>query len=447
MNKPVQQFLGHATRYLNGIREARMQPKASTPVKARTSSRLELLLPFNWPNSDSDVQWCIFDGNEIREQGSTDKLEEITQKRGSLPVHVWLAAGDCLLTQADVPTISRSKLVKAVPYALEDRLLGDVDQQFFTWNRKKGKPLDICVVAHGRMKTVIGELKAHGLEPQVVAPVVLRAAMLDNSWTLVINQTEAWLRTGEFGGLNCELTNNEPPYALVQLLTEARQQDSAPSGLLLINAPPSIDTKQWASALDLQLFIPEGGVWENMDRQPAPMNLLQGPYTFKTPRQTLSRKLLPAGIMLALILLANLGAGTWQWWKLRSEANRLHTDMVALFKQTFPQQASTVIDPVQQMQRNLDLLRQDKGGASHNDFLTLLGPVSRALGNSGNVSTLGYREGRLSISLRLDNYQALDILKAKLGQQNLQVEIAEANSDATGVTTVLKVSSSAGSIQ
>lgn len=443
------QLIGQATRYLHGLREPGDTAGPVTTSDARRPPRLELLLPFNWPESDSSVQWCICSGSEITEQGSAQNPEDIAAEHKTLPVFVWLAAGDSLLTRADIPPISTSKLVKAVPYAMEDRVLGDIDNQFFIWHRRKGQPLDVCVVAHDRMKAVIAGLKERGLEPHSITPVVLSAAMLDNCWTLVCNGPEAWLRTGELSGLGCTLNGNEPPYALVTLLAKARKNEQAPSGILLINAPESVDAKQWAAALDVQIVIPEGGIWENMDRRQTPLGLLQGPYAFKSSSQMTLRKLLPAAIMATLLVLGNLGIGTWQWWQLRSEASRLHHQMVQLFKQTFPKQASTVIDPALQMQRNLDLLRQEKGGARHNDFLTLLGPVSQALasGQGNNVSTLGYRDGRLSLSLRLENYQALDSLKARLSGQHLQVEIAEANSDTTGVTTVLKISSTTGGAQ
>ena len=414
---------------------------STASAKAEKQPKLELLLPFRWPDTSEPVQWCITVEGAPEKTGRVYSLEEIEEESRSFPLTVFLDAADALLMKVTLPAMSRKNLAKAIPYALEDRLLGDIEEQFFVWKKNTDDSTSVCVLTHERIKAILEELNSHQLQPDALLPILFSAPMLDNSWTLVFGDRNAWLRTGKTAGVPCSIEATGPPYALVRLLADARDSGQAPSGLLLVNSPESVDAKYWASQLGLEIFIPDGHLWENMDRGEPPMNLLQPPYTARKAASGSLRRLLPAAVMATILVVGNAGVLAWNWISLHREAGALNNRMVQIFKQSFPEQASTVIDPAAQMQKNLDRLRQEKGGARQNDFLALLGPTSKALSNNhvDDLSSIRYRGGSIQISIELADYQALDKLKLALGSHQLVVEVIEANSDSSGVRAVLKI--------
>lgn len=438
-------LFGNRTGLFAGKTAAKKMAAAPAAISKDGMKRLELMLPFRWPDTDKPVKWCVTVANEPEQQGQVSDLQDLDGQYAALPLTVYVDAADAVIMQAELPEMSRKHLAKAIPYALEDRLLGDVEQQFFTWKHHKEAETSVCVMAHDRIRSVLEALKSHRLEPDILTPVVFSAPMLENSWTLVFDAPVAWLRTGATAGAPCLVENAEPPYALTRLLDAARASETAPTGLLLINPPESIDSRAWSSQLQLEMLIPEGRLWENMDRNgKTPINLLQGPYTVRSSRHGSLRRLLPAAILASLFVLGNGGLVAWEWIQLRNQASSIKQDMVRIFTQSFPGQ--TAYDPAGLMQKNLELLRQKNGGAQYDDFLPMLGPTSKALADSriDGLTNIRYRDGHIMISVQLGNYQDLDRLKAALGNNHLNVEVMEANSDNTGVSAKLKLSRQQG---
>lgn len=440
MNKALQTLKDSVQRLPALLRPA-PSTGSGTPIVSR-EGRLHLLLPRNWPETSAPVQWCVSRDGGIPEQGTADTVETVDAAHRALPCVVWWPAAEVLLERAVLPDISKAKLAKAIPYALEDRLLGDIEDQYFVWERIKGQATPVCVVTRERVRAVLDALKTNDIHAVAMMPVTLGAPLLDNSWTLVCSGNDAWLRTADYDGTYAPVVDGDPPYVLTRLLEQAREQQKAPTALVLVNAPEALNADAWASTLDLEVIIPEGGLWENHNLGERRFNLLQGEYAVKSTRQIrINNKLLPAAVMLAVVLAGNLLFGGWQWWKLGREASRLRAEMVTLFKQAFPDQAGTVLDPVKQMQVNLDQLRSSRGGASRSDFLTLLAPLARTLdaNSRSELDTIDYRNDGIKLTLKLANYQALDRLKEQLSQASLAVEVIEANSGGGGVNATLRI--------
>lgn len=413
-----------------------------SPVqKAPGKKHLELLLPFGWPDNNGPVQWCVTTDGVPTGRGEVSHPGEIEQDMRGLPLNVYVHAGDTSLLQVTMPNSSRKTLARAIPYALEDRLLGDVDQQFFTWQRQTDDNVAVCVISHERIRAILDALAGDGLHPAAMIPVTLSAPLLDNSWTLVIDQDNGWLRTGKYTGVACQDINDKPPYAVTRLLETARAQDTAPEGLLLIGAAENLDAEAWSKELGLEIFLPEGGFWDNLDRGKPSINLLHDRYTSKAKSELSPRKLWPAAAIGALVVVANVGIFGWQWLSLQRQASKLNDQMTTVFKQAFPEQAGTVLDPVAQMQSNLARLRQSSGGTGPSDFLALLHTVSKTLTRnpSGQLKSVQYRDNAMTASIQLANYQALDKLVKEFNNDGLATEVAEANSNNKGVTANIKI--------
>jgi general secretion pathway protein L len=405
--------------------------------------QLELFLPLGWPNTEDPVRWCVRQGESIEDQGEISNPEELDPELRSLPLTVLLDPFDTAILQAGLPSLSRKNLLRALPYALEDRLLGDVEQQFFILLYSSNGDTNVCVIAHERMQSVLAALDAAGLHPHTMLPAVGTTPLLENAWTLVFNDRCGWIRTGAHAGMACTIKDQHPPYALIKRLSEAKENSSSPTALLVVNAPENFDSNEWSAETGLEVLLPEGGFWENLGQGATEFNLLQGPYKPKSTTQSSLSKLRLAFALILVLVIGNVAVFGVDWLQLHRQSNQIKSEMISIFKQSFPGQASAVIDPVRQMQTNLDRLRQDKGGAQSTDFLALLTPVSRALESSqtqnATVSKVRYANKSIVVDIRLADYQKLDQLKQSFTDNQLSVQVLQADSGANGVQATLKL--------
>jgi len=425
------------------INVARAKPVFSSE---QTTRRLELLLPFYWPEQRGEIQWCVSNSGKPEAQGTVDSLQELEDEYRQLQLWVYLDSGDVSILQTTLPNVSRKHLARAIPFALEDRLLGNIDEQFFTWKKTDSDSISVAVIGHDRMQAIVEALENEGLYAYSVSPVTLAAPMLENSWTLVFKTGGGWLRTGESTGMHCTDMGDQPPYALTKLLADARESDRAPTGLLIIDAPSQLDVKKWAADLGLEIFLPEGGLWDHIDRAKPATELLHDAYATKVRIQDSTRGRLIAISLIAILILGNSIAYGVNWFKAYRETSRLHQKMNIIFTQAFPEQANSVYDPAAQMQRNLDMLRQQRGGAGPNDFLNLLAPVSRSLAKLSipSLDLLQYRGSELNLQVRVADYQKLDALVAELKTQGMLTEVKEASSGANGTQAKISVKRQTG---
>jgi len=418
------------------------------PASAERVQKLVLLLPFRWPDTDKGVRWCVHIDGSIQDRGVCASLDELDPALKSFPLTVLLDPFDTAIIQASLPAMSRKNLVRAIPYALEDRLLGDVEQQFFALMQSTRESTSVCVITHERMQAILAALNAAGLHPQSVLPAIQATPLPENTWTIVFNGQCGWIRTGEFSGTPCNTEDAQPPYALKKMLLDVKEKGASPGALLVIDAPEELDAKEWSSDLDLELMQPDGEFWENLDYRHADFNLLQGPYKQKSPTQSSINRLRLAIALLLVLVIGNVSVFGWDWLSLYRQSRAINSEMVTIFKQSFPDQASAVIDPVLQMQRNLDRLRQDRGGASTTDFLALLSPVSRVLSanqlqNTG-IKNIRYANRSIVVDVQLADYQNLDRLKQAFIDEQLSVEVLQAESGAAGVRAKLKLEANQG---
>jgi general secretion pathway protein L len=109
------------------------------------------------------------------------------------------------------------------------------------------------------------------------------------------------------------------------------------------------------------------------------------------------------------------------WAQLRHERDRLQDEMVATFKQTFPE-AAAIVDPALQMQRNLSGLRRAHGVPDSADFLPLLASASPVL-RHGRILSLQYEQDKLQIDLVFQDGAQLDTLRAELAALPLRADL------------------------
>jgi len=410
---------------LNGIVLSRSLSAMRRPHRV-SGTTLELFLPRGWPETGTQLDWYVRSGANVS-QGQAVDLDEIPAYLRSTHVVVWTPPADTLLTQATLPTRSRNKIMQALPFALEDQLLGDPQQLHFAYHRQDDGTLAVAVTSRERLSTWLDVLAKAGLRPTRVCPANLALPIEPDSWSLAFAGTELWIRTGPFSGFVCPFSDT-PPATL-------------PSQLSVFDPPAGFDAQTWGSDLGVGLVIADDTFHTNDRNAQTPLNLLQGDFAPTGQLHQLFRPLRPAALILGVWFLAMLGFNLSEWWQLKSAYRSQQQAMTSLFQKTFPRE-KVVLDPAAQMQRNLDALRGQSGKTSANDFLPLLAGIAPTLRSNSSVKlrSLKYGNTGLTIDLNLPDFQALEVIKNDLGvTRAFSVEVLAANSRASGVEGRLRI--------
>ncbi len=407
---------------------------------SRQGNTLEVLLPRGWPENRGIIHWRLRGDAAVAPHGQVTELNQIPGVSAMTRVHAWTPPSETLLTRVTLPTRSRAKIQQALPYALEDQLIGEPDQLHFAYRVLDDGDLAVAVTTRARLQAWIRQLTDAGLRPASLCPAQLALPLIGDSWSAAFHEDEIWVRTGPASGFVCTAGARTPPSMLVTALNEARGKESGPAELLVLQPPQGFDQTAWSTQLGMPVQTQKQDFWAS-HHEPAPaLNLLQGTYAPSSQMHAMLPALRPAAIMLAIWIAGSLGFNLWEWWQLKTAHENLRQEMVSLFKRTFPE-AQTVVDPALQMQRLVGEM-QDKGGkSSGTDMLPLLGNIAPVVQASPQLKLRGmqYGDSRLTLDVTLPDYQAMDAIKSALTTRGIQVEVIGANSTPAGIEGRLRL--------
>lgn len=369
---------------------------------------------------DAAPEWGRFDADGRLLDGPREGLPS-PEDAGDARVVV-LAPGEAvLLTSAHVPTRNPGKLRRALPFALEDRLVADVSAQHVAAGTPAGDGrVPAAVVARARLDAWLARLDEAGLEPDALVPEPLALPRDGDGTVLLFEGARAVARTGPDAGFACEaqlLPALEVPGA-GEAVTAYRDAEAGP--------PPD----------GIEARVLDGPVLGLFARgQGDAIDLLQGEYR---PRRGVrgGRRLWAAAAALVLAWgVLELSLLTADYFRLRAANETVDARIESVFRETFPDQP--VRDPAAQMRQQLTLRGQRHAGAL--DMLRRVAPVLDGAVNV-RVESLEYREGGLVVALRANDIQALDALKNAVAASGpYRVELVSANATESGMDGRLSI--------
>jgi len=419
---------------------------AMTPATARaTGDRLDLVLPRGWPESANPVYWRWRSRGGKPQSGQVSDLRQLPENVRGARACVWTPAADTVLTTATLPTRSRRKIAQALPFALEDRLLGDPETLHFAYRIESDGSLSVAITGHERLRQWTDALAQAGIQPVTLCPATLLVPWALDCWSLAFGEDEVLVRTGGASGFVAPLSQTTPPTVneasftdggsaehagavfppplLVAALQEAARAQKTPEYLVVFNAPAGFPAESWSAQLQVPVRVEQTSVWEKQEDPSAPLNLLQGQFEQKGQFGSSLRPYFPAAAMLLIWILGTIGIGLGDWWKLRQQHQEYTREMTSLLLTSFPE-TKTVLDPAAQMQRSIDSLLARTGNRAH-DLLPLLAKTAAALRADPRVRLRGVRYADQSLTLELSWPAAgsPDAVKAALEAAGLRTEV------------------------
>jgi general secretion pathway protein L len=375
------------------------------------------LLP---PDTGPEAEW--YARGAVQRGG----LEELAAQHGSQRLVMVVEGPEVLLMSTRVPARKRALMLQALPFQLEDSFAEDVETLHFAAGpRSADGSLAVAVVAREHMDHWLERCAAAGLRLTAMTPMIGVLPLQTGAWTLFLEGDRAALRQGVAAGFSCDRES-------LDWLLETALQTSGDNPPEAIRVCPAVSAAHPAPR-DLPppwtLEAPVQSPLTLVDYRPGrDINLMQGSYS---PRSQLRRLLQPwrAAAVLALCLLgAQLGQGLVERHRLAGQRQALQSEMVALYRQSFPE-SRNVVNPRLQMERRLGALRSGSeapGGLLH----LLLQSGAPMISIEGvRLRGLNYREGVLDLNITASSLESLDRLRQALtANGDLTVEVQSASS-------------------
>jgi general secretion pathway protein L len=372
--------------------------------------------------------WCwLYLDTEGRPLGPNHAgtLAEAASGASGQRVVVLVSGTDCLLTRVSIPgRNSRQKLLRAVPYALEEQLSEEVENLHFA----VGSSMDeeawpVAVIGKSFMDALTTEFTEAGLDVQQVTPEVLALPFSGDETSVLVENDVALVRTGSTAGFAVDSDNLGT--LLAARMTEA---DSIlpPMHLFVREDELRPDMTEYIGETRVEAYAgdPLSVFAQGLDA--GSINLLQGEYSRSGNWAGLLRPWrATAALLLAGLVLSNVVMGV-DYLRLSRVSEQLQAQIEQTFRKALPQ-TQRIVNPRIQMQQQLDRLKRQQGAGG--GFLSLLGQSGSVLkGMDGvEVSSATFRAGRLDVELTVANLQLLDQLKQALMQNGkLSVEIQTA---------------------
>lgn len=161
-----------------------------------------LILRLQTPQ-DTEFAYAKLDGNAASGEWHSGTWTQVHKLNSNQPVVLLIPSADVLLTRTVLVTTNNRQLKQALPYALEESLVGEVEDQHFVWQAENDNTLAVAVIERERLKAWIQLLKQQKLRAKAILPDVFALPVNEAMPTLWQREGQAWVRTDALSGFSC----------------------------------------------------------------------------------------------------------------------------------------------------------------------------------------------------------------------------------------------------
>lgn len=377
-------------------------------------------------HADADTaRWLVLDarGNCIGfpQSGPLRDAAPLAEHRR---VTVLIPGEDILQLRATVPGRNRQQITRAAPYAIEDRIAGDIDALFVAVleTGSATTPSRFAVIERTLLEQWITRLRAAELKPDSLLPdhVVLpepepHAAnwWFESDRLLVRDEQQGFAAPAGDAPLLLRHVPEDTQLSITRV-GDAPLPDSLPDNV----AVTAIDAdRAFTELAALATARKDGG-------------LLQQEYRPENRRESALRNWRVPAIAAAVLLVI----GTAQWslevHRLQRESAFLDEQMQALFNRAMPGSRFDPATAAAQMRIRL----RGNDGSGDGRLLAYLAAIGNSLNGLEDAQFTGFsfRDGRLEFTVSVKDARTLEMLQQKLREQteaDIQLRSADSEGD------------------
>lgn len=355
-------------------------------------------------------------------------------------VFVLVPAVDVLLTSVTLPVRGTSKVLRALPFALEEQIAEDIEALHFAAGRAAadGK-ITAAAVDREQLEGWRASLADAGLEAQLICSEAEGCPAAPNHLNWVLDADRCLARSGDGLPVLLEIGSVEEALRFGPGFPgeggEARHLSVyvTPEGRMRHGEALEAMREELAT---LELRILPDGVLPHLAAGVVggePINLLQGAYAPRTQLDRLWKPWRTAAALLAVLAVVMVGQQALRLVQLTQEEARLDAAIAEAFQQALP--GARMEDPRFQVERRLAVLR-GTGSTANESFLTALEAVGGALGDTPGITlqSVSFRAGVLDLRLLAPSVDSLEQIRQSVGRGGrFTATIQQANQRPDGV--------------
>ena len=373
-------------------------------------------------NRDEAAQWIVVDSNGTRISApATGPLADAARDVADRPVIVLVPATTVLTTTVHIPARSSSRILAALPFALEENLADDVENlHFAAGTRRENGRMPVAVVAHQQLQDWLARLHNAEISPSRVVPEIFGLARIPGTLSMLVAEDQVMFNDGEDDEFVMQGVKPSDALAVADVLDDSSDEDpegnGSPAHLLVYCEPADEERFQhdWMAlrhelaSVDINLLpdgvLPRLAITVASGRG---INLLQGRYGAKAELGAVFRPWRYAAMLLLALGVVGVGGKAVDYYRLSQEESTLKNQFTTEYRQLRPQDDREVMDPV----ATVNSIRRSIGGpAAAQVFLPSIQQLGLAMqqNESADIEAITYRAGVIDVRLTAPDVATLD---------------------------------------
>ena len=385
--------------------------------------------------------WAKFDSrDELQEEGRFNSLNDLTdffEENAQEEFIIIMAGQQVSLVGAEMPIKNARQIIKALPFAVEEQLANDINQNHLVYLGKQGNEARAAIVQHEFMSSLSAIPNV-----QTALPLSLVLPNKNDRWSIYLIGNNAIVRTDETSGFSCTATQ------LTLYLEHAQSgEETGTEQQIELFSLPGEDHSLLTAQLETSGYKVEietvGSVWqlaESTDKK-HPANLMVGQYKpVPTKKKKAPSVLTPVIGLAASVLIVGVFANIWQGKTNEHLAKEVRKASVAYYKSLFPGER------VRSLKRDF---KSKLGGETNSgpvNFTNTLGVIGKPLTDEASFKTISLqnirfneKRGGFEMDLTASSIAQLEGYKKALSEKGFAVEITSATNENSVIKGHLKV--------
>jgi len=376
---------------------------------------------------EHSADWIAVDSDGTRRSPPvTGPIVEAAKDVGERNVIVLVPAPSVLTTTVDIPIKGGSRLLAALPFALEEHLADDVDNlHFAAGTRHASGGLPVAVVSLEQMQSWLKLLDDAGIAVSKLVPENQGLPILPGTLSLLVADDIIAFNDGADTEFVMQGVQPSDALAVAGALdppepTDADEPAAASSSHLVVYCEPA-DEQRYAhdwnalrtelNSVDINLLpdgvLPRLAVTVASGRG---INLLQGRFGAKAELASLFQPWRYAAVLLLALGVVGLGGKAVDYYRLSQDQAALKQQFTEEYRELRPNDSTEIIDPI----GKVSSMRRSLGGpAAVQVFLPSLQQLSAALEQNAaaEIEAISYRAGVIDVRLTAPDVDTLDSIQ------------------------------------
>jgi len=387
----------------------------------------------------TDASWQRVENGQLAGSFHQGKLSDAFRHCRGAHVIVMVPSEEVFITNIALPGKNRKKLIKAVPFAVEDQIVDDIETLHFALSPAATDGQYVVAAVEKRMMEYWDKsLKAAGIFAETLIPDVLALQSSSESWTVLLESERALVRS-PFGMFCSDIENL--PFMLNNLYQQA--SDQQPDEVMIYDcskASHMITLTALCTEIEFNVLDCADGSFGVLARHYEPrssVNLFQGEYN---RQQGLGRHIkpwIPAAALFAVWIGWQLVVNITALIDLGNQGDVLTEKMRSVYKSAFTGAklpAAGYERSSMEAKLNQILEKQGQAQGSLQEMLVQTAPILKNV-SGAKIDGMRYTNGKLDIDLTVEQSSDVDPLKEKIESQT-GWEVKLNASTSKGVTKV-----------